>query len=378
MPAIYGGVEEHVHQLSVGLVRHGHEVTAYARSWYTGGKHDPIHGVHIELIPTLKTKHFDALVHTFLSTIHAMWKGFDVIHYHSVGPSLLSWIPRVFAPKTRVIVTFHSIDRYHQKWNWFARLTLKMGEWAACHFAHETITISRSLKQYCMNEYVKETTFIPYGIGIEHGEISEQPLAQYGLEKNKYLVMVSRLVPHKGAHLLIEAFSRLKKKYADDPSIKALKLAIVGGAVYTDDYVSELHSLASHVNDVVFTGFLSGEPLKALYAHATALVHPSLNEGLPMTVLSAMSFGKPAIVSNIPEHLELVSDTRAIFQENDVDALEAKLIEFLQLSDSAIADLGEQNLRTVQTVYNWDALVPQVAAVYAKTTQNAILRESEI
>src|SRR5690606_2876323 len=149
---------------------------------------------------------------------------------------------------------------------------------------HKTITISQSLTQYCLKEFDTETAYVPHGIMHAPTLSSETPLAQFGLEKDKYFVMISRLVPHKGAHLLIEAFRNLKETCDDDPEVRQLKLVIVGGSVYTDEYVQALQQQANGANDVVFTDFQTGETLESLYAHAKALVHPSLNEGLPLTV----------------------------------------------------------------------------------------------
>ncbi len=366
MPAIYGGVEQHVHELSVGLVSHGHKVTAYARTWYTGGNTDSINGVQIQHTPSLHTKHLDTIIHTLFATMHAITQKFDVIHYHGVGPALLSWIPRLLSPKTKVIVTFHSIDRYHQKWGLFARLMLRAGEWAACRFPHQTITISQGLKQYCLNEYDTETVYIPNGVNMKSELPNTEPLTAFHLSADNYIVMVSRLIPHKGAHILIEAFNRLKRDHADDAKIKNLKLVVVGGSVYTDDYVAALHQLAALANDVIFTGFQSGDTLAALYAHTKLLVHPSLNEGLPMTVLAAMSYGKPVLLSNIPEHIELVTDSRCIFEENNVAALETKLYQWLQLDADEQRMMGERNKLVVEKRYEWKQIIPQVSDVYER------------
>jgi len=367
IPAIYGGVERHVHDLSVRLVEAGNDVTVYSRSWYTEGKDAPVSGVGVKLVPTIKTKHLDAIVHTLLSTIHAVTQKYDVIHYHAVGPSLLSWIPRIFAPKTKIVTTFHCVDRYHQKWNVFARFMLRLGERTACAFAHETITVSQSLKNYCENEYQADTTYIPNGVVIPKSQ-SDDALAQFGLERGKYLVMVSRLVKHKGAHILVDAFARLKKMHPENNTIQELKLAIVGGSAYTDEYVSELHTQAGTCNTIVFTGFQSGIALDQLYANATALVHPSMNEGLPITVLQAMSYARPALVSNIPEHLEVIKDIRAVYTENDVDALVENLENFLTLSQGEQKSMGESNKRVVERKYTWDMVVPQVIDVYERNT----------
>ncbi len=380
LPANFGGVERHVHDMSIGLAERGFDVHAYCRRWYAQKSGDNFNGVNLIFTPTLKSKHFDAILHTLTSSIHALFAGFDVIHYHGVGPSLLSWIPRLFAPRVRVVTTFHSIDRHHQKWGLFARVMLRLGEWTACRFAHKTIAVSQSIKHYCQTEYDRQTVYIPNGVALCENEIANDKLPQFGLEKEKYMVMVSRLVPHKGAHLLIEAFNRLKSEHARDLTIKNLKLAIVGGSVYTDDYVASLHKAAGKSNDIVFTDFQSGETLAQLYTNAICLVHPSLNEGLPITVLEAMRYHRPALVSDIPEHLELIQDDRAIYRENDIESLAFCLFHFLRLSSHEQQYMADKNLETVKNRYSWQVVIPQIIRVYQAKgqTQKRTLKAASV
>ncbi|MCB9798901.1 glycosyltransferase family 4 protein [Candidatus Nomurabacteria bacterium] len=364
-PAIYGGVERHVEDLSQRLTLAGHEVTIYSRKWYTKQNQDFAYkGMQVVHTPNMRTKHLDTITHTLTSTIHALFGSYDVIHYHGVGPTLLSWIPRLFARNTKVIATFHCIDRYHQKWGLLARIILRMGEWTACNIPHQTITVSEALGLYCLNEFKTNTHYIPNGVNIPEQISDSSHLKAFGLEKGKYLTMVSRLVPHKGAHLLIEAFNNLKRKHAHDDRVRDLKLAIVGGGVFTDGYVRELHKLAGQSNNIVFTDFQSGDVLESLYANCSALVHPSLNEGLPLTVLQAMSYEKPVLLSNIPEHLELTQDIRAIFNQNEVEAVEKKMLEFILMSDQEKMTLGQINRETVEIKYRWDVIAEKTIKLY--------------
>jgi len=365
IPAVQGGVERHVHDLAVRLAK-GNTVTVYARSWYTGARGtDMVEGVRRVHTPSIRTKHLDTITHVFTSTVHALFSRYDVVHYHGVGPALLAWMVRIFAPRTRVIITFHSIDRFHQKWGAFARFMLRLGERAACTWGHETITISESLCAYTKKEYHKDTICIPNGITIPENQLVDTThLASFGLTKQKYFVMVSRLVPHKGVHLLIEAFKQLKQRHPHDADIQSLKLAIVGGGAYTDEYVRELHLSAGEINDVVFTDFQSGEVLKQLYAHSRALIHPSLNEGLPITVLEACAYGVPVLLSAIPEHREIISDERMLFSENNVEAMVQAMALFLGLSSHDHEEIGQENLAIVREKYDWDDIVGRVENVY--------------
>lgn len=363
MPAIYGGVEKHVQDLASRLVLANHKVIVYSRKWYTKGEDGEINGVIIKHLPSIHTKHLDTITHSLLATIHAIISHCDVIHYHGVGPSLIAWLPRLFAPKTKVIVTFHSIDRYHQKWGWFAKLILRIGEWSACQFPHETITVSKGLYNYCLNEFKKETVYIPNGVESNVSAGGEEFIARFGLKKNEYLLLASRLVPHKGAHVLIAAFNAFKK---ENPGNK-LKLVIAGGSVHTEKYFSALREIALDNKDIVFTGFQSGKTLNTLYANAAALAHPSFNEGLPITVLQAMAFGRPVLLSAIEAHLELSQNAEIFFKENNVSDLKKKLADFISWSDEKRKKIGEENRRIVMENYNWNKIVADTIDVYLKS-----------
>lgn len=376
MPATYGGVERHVHDLAVRLVKAGHHVTAYSRAWYTGGHAGPVEGVSIALLPSIKSQSLDTITHTILASWQAARAKFDVIHYHGVGPSLMAWIPRLLSPHTKIVSTFHSIDRHQPKWGRFAKFMLRLGEWCACRLAHDTIVVSKSLQNYCLNEYNRITNYIPNGTALRRTDkISSAPLAQFGLQTNQYLVMVARLIPTKGAHLLIEAFEQLKHT---SPAAKNLKLAIVGDTVNTDAYVARLKAQAAGNQDIVFTGFQSGTELRALYAHSFAVVHPSFSEGLPITVLEAMSYAKPVLVSDIVEHLEVVSDRRVLYAQNSVRDLTRCLKEFLELPASERETIGLLNRQMVRANFSWETLVPQTIAVYQNPVPDSTVARKEI
>ncbi|KKQ27202.1 MAG: Glycosyltransferase [Candidatus Magasanikbacteria bacterium GW2011_GWC2_37_14] len=368
LPASYGGVERHVEELATRLVKAGQEVIVYSRKWYTKVQDDNYQGVKIKHLPSIHTKHLDTITHVFISTIHAIFSGAQVIHYHGIGPALLSWLPRILAPKTLVIVTFHSIDRYDQKWGWIAKIILRLAEKSACKFPHQTIVISRGLQKYCLNEFNCETIYIPNGITLPEKQNDNSEFVKFGLKPQEYLIMVSRLIPTKGAHILIEAFNELKRKNYNNEKIQKLKLAIVGGSVYTNDYVKKLHLLASHNNDIIFTDFQTDSTLHALHSNALALVHPSFNEGLPLTVLEGMSYALPTLVSDIAEHYELITNKNFIFKENNISDLEEKLLSFLNTTPEEKQQAGIANRNFVTKNYLWDNIVPQVLEVYLKST----------
>src|SRR3989339_941440 len=284
-----GGVERHIEELSARLSEFRHDVTVFVRGPAVSG----YRAFRLRPVLSLPTKHLDALTRTFSATLLSLSVRFDVIHYHGVGPATLSWLPRLLSRRTKVVVTFHSVDRQHQKWGLFARLYLRFGEWAAVRFPHRTIAVSRSLQKYCDQTYRAETSYIPNGVEVVDEFPGNDRLREWGLKPDGYLLMVTRFVRQKGIHYLIEAFARLQSD---------LRLVIVGGGGSDRDYEDYLKYKASSDSGIIFTGFQTGETLKQLFSNAYLYVHPSESEGLCTTILEAMAHGRCVLTSDIPEN----------------------------------------------------------------------------
>ncbi len=361
IPAKFGGIERHVEELSLQLVKRGHDVTVYSRPYYTRKSLKTYRGIHLISLPTVLMKHFDAITHTFLSSLHALTQKFDIIHYHGVGPSLLSFIPRIFNRRVKVVATFHCIDRHHKKWGWFARYMLWLGEWASLTFPHETIAVSQSIKKYCFRIFGKKAIYIPNGISREFLKKSKADLikSKFGLIADQYILAVSRLIPHKGIHYLIEAYRSLKTDK---------KLVIAGGSFYTDDYVKKLKEQAGGDPRIIFTGFQKGKILSELYSNAYLFVLPSEAEGLPIALLEAAGFGKCALASNIPENMEVIRANKETigyaFKNKDVSDLNKKLAELIK-KPAQTRKTGKNARQTVLKEFNWRKIASQTEQLYA-------------
>lgn len=364
VPSKFGGIETHVTELSTRLVRAGHKVTAYSRPWYTNEKADRFNGINIKSLPSIRTKHLDAISHTFISTLHAcLFLRPDVIHFHGVGPSLLAWIPRILRPQAVVISTFHCIDSQHEKWGFFARLMLRLGEKASVNFAHGTIGVSKTLVNYAALRFGSRITYIPNGISPRRVSTNDIVLKPFSLRSGNYIAMVSRLVKHKGAHTLIKAWKLARSQRPE--VFKDLKLAIVGGSAFTDDYVDELHRMALGDDSIVFTGYQTGETLQALFAGAKFVAHPSVSEGLPIAILEAMSYGKAVIASDISENMEVIADYGIPFAAGNIEELSEKIIELAQDAMLA-ASIGHAAREFVEQDYHWDDIALETINLYNK------------
>ncbi|OGL95719.1 hypothetical protein A2348_03770 [Candidatus Uhrbacteria bacterium RIFOXYB12_FULL_58_10] len=362
-----GGIEQHVRALSLHLGKRGHEVTVYARRRYVpvasvstsrSRRNGFFPGVTVRYMPTVYRKNLEAIVHTFLCTLDALLRPYDIIHYHGVGPSTLAWIPRLLKPKARVVCTFHSQDRFHKKWGRFGRLYLWFGEWAACQFPHATIAVSHVIQVYARKRYGRQIIYIPNGAEVQVVEATDAVLA-FGLEPRQYVLNVGRLVPHKGIQYLIEAFQKMKEQSGNN----RMGLVIVGAATYTSAYEKQLRGMAIGRNDILFLGYQSGEALRQLYAHAYLYVQPSESEGLPVVVLEAMSFGRPVLVSDIPENLEAMRRAGFSFANKSVEDLTEKLMELVNHPE-IVEDAAKDTQETVRRHFNWEMIAVHTEAVY--------------
>ncbi|MBU1118680.1 glycosyltransferase family 4 protein [Patescibacteria group bacterium] len=354
LPAKQGGVEKHVHELAVRLANNGHDVFAYSRKSYTNTDNTTFQGVTLKYLPSIATKNFDAISHSLLAALDVLRQDYDIVHFHGVGPSLVSFIPRLLKRRTKVVATFHCRDQFHQKWGMIARAFLSFGEYAINKFPHKTIAVSKILRQYCSEKYGSEAAYVPNGCAItDTDKASMLPL--FNIKKGKYILAVSRLVKHKGLHYLIDAFKEL-----NDPE---LKLVIVGDTSYTDEYVSLLKERAQGDNRIVFAGLQTGEALAQLFKNARLYVHPSEAEGLPITVLEALKYGIPSIVSNIPENIEASGGYIYVFKNKEPLDL-AKKMKLVLDHPNEVSELAKAGQKYVSITYDWDRITETIESIY--------------
>jgi len=352
IPVTYSGIEKALEEMCPRLVQRGHQVTVYTKSNVAYNR-DLFKGVKIVKVPAINTKHLETFTRVGLSLWHEIFSQSDIVHFHALGPAMFSYIPRVFSKKT--VVTVHGLDWQREKWGWFARQFLKAGEYASARFPNATIVVSPVLKEYYDAKYNMQTIYIPNGVRIpavrEPGHIIEE----YSLAPKNYLLFASRLVPEKGCHYLIEAFKRLETH---------MRLVIAGGSSHTDTYVEQLRLLGKDNPNIIFTGHVSGELLVELFSNAYLYVLPSSVEGLPLSLLEAMSYGLCVVTSDIPEN---VSVTQGIygcsFRNRDVDDLTKTLKRLLQRPEQ-VKMIGQRARQHVSEKYNWEYIVDRTEAVY--------------
>lgn len=375
MPSREGGIEVVVEELSTRMARLGHEVTCINRR----GRHanetglesqmpNDYKGIKIVTVPTINRKGLAAVSASFFASIKAAFGHYDIVHVHAEGPALFCWIPK--AVGKRVVCTVHGLDYARAKWGRFGRLCILGGERSAVRHADEIIVLSRNVQDYFRETYGRRTVFIPNGVerpeAVEAKEITEK----WGLRKDDYLLFLGRLVPEKGVHYLIEAYLNIKDRTPE--RLKGKKLVIAGGSSDTDAYVDGLKAMGE---DIIFTGFQQGKVREELYSNAYVYVLPSDLEGMPLSLLEAMSYGNCCLVSSIKECTEVVEDKAAVFGKGNVHDLERELQRLC--GDKQLVDSYKDSAADfICSKYRWNDVVERTLEVYGGKVGNEGL-ESE-
>ena len=356
IPSREGGIEVVVEELSTRMVKLGHSVTCFNRKGrhVSGGKIEKLKeykGVKIKEVFTIERKGLAAMTSSLFATLSASFSNYNIIHIHAEGPAFFSFIPHLLHKK--VVVTIHGLDWDRAKWSGFAKWYIKQGEKNAVKYADEIIVLSQGVREFFLKEYGRETKFIPNG--VNKPEIREaDEIKKWGLEKDSYVLYLGRIVPEKGEHYLIEAWKKIESEK---------KLVIAGGISDTAGYGKELKELAAGDDRIIFTGFVQGRVLEELYSNAYIYCLPSDLEGMPLSLLEAMSYGNCCLVSDIDECKEVVEDKALVFKKSDVDDLRSKLQDACDYSEK-VMELKKQTSDFICEKYNWNDVVEETVRLY--------------
>jgi glycosyltransferase involved in cell wall biosynthesis len=353
IPDIPGGVEKHCQELYPLIAAKGHEVHLCTRSCYVTNGKPEWQGVKLNHCFAPRRKSLEALVHTFISLLKARWLCPDVVHIHAIGPSILTPLARLMGLK--VVVTNHGPDYDRQKWGRFAKLVLRAGEKMGGLYANEVIVISSVIANIVNKRCNRETYLINNGVSVPEKSKRTDFLNQLNLKPLNYALAVSRFVPEKGLHDLIDAFKLLRGDY---------KLVIAGDADHETDYSRKLKQMIAANPRIIHTGYITGEKLNQVFTHARLFVLPSFHEGLPIALLEAMSYGLPVLVSDIPANLEVDLPAERYFKCGDEDDLRGKMVSLLEAGLSE-AERGDMRLRVAEK-YNWLKIAEQTVEIYRK------------
>lgn len=350
--SVSGGVETYVEGLAVGLAKKGHDVYVYSRKEYAKNT-KKYKGVKIIALPSIKTKNLEAISHTFLACLDIVFRrNFDIVNFQAIGPSSLIWIVRLLKPRTKVVSSLRCKCYNHDKWSSFAKMYLKFGEFACSKFSNQTISSSKLLKKYAKDKYNADSIYIPNAVEPKKNIKADTIKKKFGLKKNSYILVVSRLVAHKRIDSLITAFNHIRTDK---------KLVIVGEGAYTDDYVELLKNMSRNNKNIIFTGFQKGKTLSELYSNAFLLVQPTESEGMSNVLLEAMAYNCNILMSDIPENLEVAGGIAHTFKVGSTKSLKNKLRNIINNKLISNKKLAKNKLKQE---YNWNVVVNSIENVY--------------
>lgn len=355
-----GGIEIVVKELCTRMAKNGYTVTCYNRSGHhvSGAEYDKkteYEGINQKCVPTIEKKGLAAVSSSFFAALYSAFGKYNVVHIHAEGPAFFSWLPKLLGK--RVIVTVHGLDWQREKWkSGFGSKFIKQGEKNAVKYADEIIVLSKGVHDYFRNQYGRETRFIPNGLNRPEIRKAELITDKFGLTKDSYILFLGRLVPEKGIRYLVEAFKNVKTEK---------KLVIAGGSSDTDSFMKELKELAKDDKRIIFTGFVQGQMLEELYSNAYIYTLPSDLEGMPLSLLEAMSYGNCCLVSDIQECTEVVEDKALIFKKSNVQDLQNKLQEACDRTEK-VMELKQQAADYICKKYNWDDVVEETLKLYRR------------
>lgn len=349
IPANYGGFETFAEQLGTRLAARGNEVTVYGRKHYSTTKSPTYNGVNLVILPTIRHKYFDTVIHTFLSIMHAAPRGYDVILICNAANSIFAFIPRLFGTPT--LVNVDGLERKRKKWGWIGKTYYLISEWLSTFLPTAIVTDAQVIQDYYATRYKKESEMIAYGAEVARRAAPER-LLRFGLKPNRYVLYVSRLEPENNAHLVIEAYGRVKTD---------LPLVIVGGAPYAKEYIAQLKRAKDP--RVRFLGFVFGEDYRALQQNAYCYVHATEVGGTHPALIEAMGAGNCALTLNTPENLEVIGDAGIIY--TSADDL-ARHLQHVINDPSIIGEYRRRAMSRVVRLYNWEQITDRYEELLAR------------
>lgn len=364
VPSREGGVEIVVEELSARMAAAGHSVTCYNRKGHHigGAEFDTEEkkehrGIRLITVPTLDKKGLAAMTASVTAAVRCAFGKYDVVHFHAEGPCAMLWLPKLFGK--RCIATVHGLDHQRAKWGFLARNYIMLGEKCAVKFADEVIVLSNSVQNYFQEKYHRQTHFIANGVERPQRRPADLIRDALGLEYWDYILYLGRIVPEKGLGYLIDAFRQVNTDK---------KLVIAGGASDTGEYLEQLKQQAAGDDRISFVGFVQGQLLEELYSNAYFYVLPSDLEGMPLSLMEAMSFGNCCLTSDIDECAQVIEDHGVTFRHGDTSDLQSKL---QALCDDPLL-VRQYQLNASDFIcqkYSWDAVCQRTLALYTQTEE---------
>lgn len=362
IPANYGGFETFAEELAPRLVERGHQVTVYGRSNNIKYEGKYYRGVRLVILPTIAHKYFDTVAHTFLCVLHALKERYDAVLICNSANSAFAWIPRV--ARQKVALNVDGLEWKRQKWNKLGKLYYKISERMATFTPNEVVTDARDIEKYYLHTYNRRSTFIPYGAPVQRVHTREA-LERFGVSPRQYVLYVSRLEPENNAHLVVQAYEKVRSD---------LPLLIVGDAPYSADYIRALKNTKDP--RIIFTGYVFGQGYRELQSHAYFYVQATEVGGTHPALLESMGHGNCVLANDVPEHREVLAEAGLYFTTRTPDDLRAKM-QLLIDQPQMVERYRALAVRRIEENYTWDKVTEQYERLFLRLVQGRLAHTAE-
>jgi glycosyltransferase involved in cell wall biosynthesis len=351
IPANYGGFETFAEECAAGLVARGHQVTVYGRSHYVPKTLKTYRGARLVVLPTLAWKYTDTVIHSFLSILHALFQKYDLILICNAANSIYAWLPRIFG--IPVVVNVDGIERRRQKWNRLGKAYYHLCEYFSTRFPNAIVTDAQVIERYYQERYDADSFFIPYGTTTEKPP-GRAILEKLGITSGDYFLYVSRFEPENNAHLVVEAFERVRT---------SKRLVMAGDAPYAGEYIKKVR--ATRDPRILFPGAVYGEPYRQLQAHAYCYIHATEVGGTHPALVEAMGQGNIVIANGTPENSEVLGTAGLLYRNNDLTDLVRWLQEVADYPEK-YSGLKSAALERARSAYSWDAVISRYERLFRR------------
>ncbi len=350
IPASYGGFETFAEHLATRLVARGHDVTVYCRAHYVSPRQLEYHGVKLKVLPTVRHKYFDTVIHTLLSAIWAVPKRYDATLICNAANAPFSLILRLTG--TPVVINVDGLEHKRKKWGALGRRYYRLAEYLSTIFPNEMVTDAQVIQDYYQVHHGARSTMIAYGAELERRP--DPGVRKWRVEPNRYVLYVSRLEPENNAHLVIEAFKKVRTAY---------RLVIVGDAPYAEQYIADLKARAKGDKRIIFTGFIFGQDYRSLQQNAYCYVHATEVGGTHPALLEAMGYGNCVLTLATPENIEVIGNAGIPYID------EFDLADKLRLAlrdGSLVQSFRNRAQARVKSYYDWDHVIDQYERLFER------------
>lgn len=360
IPPAGAGPGYHVFGLSKKLVERNHQVTIITRgSWKKSYTKETIQGITVYRVRFIPLYPFHLQLHGFFINrfIKSIKSHFDIVHLHNANiPVVNTSLPKV--------VTVHGTMRGYVPY----RKILDLPSLIFRIFSSMYITIDRkiirsadrviAISKSCAME-------LKFFYGIANSETVFNAVdskffypSNYRSNKNLYVLYAGRLSGEKGLIDLVEG-----AKYVCNNHLN-VKFIIAGNGPLESSLKKLVHSINLKKN-FFFIGNVPHNSLIKYYQNAAVFVLPSYREGLPTTLLEAMSCGIPVVATAIPGISEVIDNhkTGILVPPNSPKKLADSIL--MLLLDSALREIIGKNARkNIREFYDWDIITGKIEKVY--------------